>query len=111
MEPLFRFVLRRPPVEQADETQSIELAQETTLQDALEQVQGSDNVRGEMKAAARRYTTTADYITDYDNLELGPELTALESALEALETDDDLIEEWHDVHPSTRCSHSTRTSN
>ena len=88
METLFRFVLKRPPVERDDETPTIELAQDTSFQEALGQAQDSDAVRAGVKTAARQFTSSAEYVTDYDDLALGEPLAALGEALDTAETEE-----------------------
>jgi AraC-like DNA-binding protein len=85
MENLFRLVLTRPPVVQDESAPSIRLAQESAFQTALAQAQQNQNPRRALKAAARQFMTTPNFIGDPIKLPLHAKLKAMGSRLDTLE--------------------------
>ena len=85
MENLFRLVLTRPPVIQDENAPSIRLAQDSAFQTALAQAQQNQNPRRPLKAAARQFMTTPNFVGDPTSLPIHAELKALGAKLDTLE--------------------------
>lgn len=89
MEPLFRFVLTRPPVAQDPENPSIRLTQNSPYQVALRRLEGSGNREG-LKKLAVGYIASEEFIAAPENTPLHDELAALGKALDQLEREEDI---------------------
>ena len=86
MEPLFRFVLKRPAVQQDEQAPSIALAQATPFQTQLAQAPTDSKRRGILKTAARQYIASAGFIASPKNLPMAKQLDTLSTLLDELET-------------------------
>ncbi|MBN8214323.1 MAG: hypothetical protein J0M09_15465 [Xanthomonadales bacterium] len=84
MEPLFRFVLTRPPVAQDPENPSIQLTQDSPYQVVLRRLEGSGNRRA-LKELAMRLIESEEFVGTPESTPLHEELAALEKALDGLE--------------------------
>jgi len=85
MENLFRLVLTRPPVVQDESAPSIRLAQDSAFQTALAQAHENQNPRRALKAAARQFMITPNFVGDPTGLPIHAELKALGAQLDTLE--------------------------
>jgi len=85
MEPLFRFVLTRPPIAQDDDAPSVPLAQNSAFQAALGQAQSTDRRRDALKDVARNFIATAGFVGDPKSLHVHDQLNTLSVDLNALE--------------------------
>lgn len=90
METLFRFVLRRPPVEQAPEFPSIQLAQNSNYQAELAGSLQSEDPRKVLKESSARFVATANYIKDPAQLKEAANLQKLGAAFDELEKQEQL---------------------
>jgi len=85
METLFRFVLTRPAIVQREDAPSIRLAQNTAFQAALGQAQSSQNPREALKAVARQFITSPNFVGHPKKLPIQAQLKELSDALNGLE--------------------------
>jgi hypothetical protein len=85
METLFKFAHIRPAIEQSEDTPSIKLADNTPFQQALSQARAGRTVRADMKAVARQYVASVDFVADPENLRLGDRLKTFSGSLDRLE--------------------------
>lgn len=85
MEPLFRLLLRRPPVSQSEDNPSIPLAQASNLQGEMAQAMQTRDVRAALKAAAARFVASPEFIADPAAVPLRAKLQAMEAAWNELE--------------------------
>lgn len=93
MEPLFRFVLNRPPVAQDPANPSIRLTQDSRYQAALRRLEGSGNREG-LKKLAAGFIASPEFIA-------GPEDTPLSHGIERLSARLDELERSGDAGPGT----------
>lgn len=92
MESLFRLILTRPAIVQDEGVPSVRLAQESQFQAALGQAQQSENPRNALKAVARKFIATAEFVGEPKDLEIYGPLKALEAALDALQKKKDVTQ-------------------
>jgi hypothetical protein len=85
METIFRLLLKRPAVAQAEETPSIPLAQNSNLQADMGQAMQARDVRAALKAAASKFVTTAGFCGDPKAIGLYPQFKQLKNELDPLE--------------------------
>ncbi len=85
METLFRLALTRPPIAQDEKTQSIPLRQDSQFQAELGQAQLGELPREALKAVARRFIASANFVGDTKSLPIHDQLKALATALDELE--------------------------
>jgi hypothetical protein len=85
VEPLFRLTLIRPAVNQDESNPSIDLAQDTPLQKALEDAAKADKPREALREAALEYTAGPDYVPTAEAHPLSAELAEFRVALGELE--------------------------
>lgn len=85
MENLFRFVLTRPPVAQADDSPNLTLGQDTPFQGKLGAVENTRDSREARKAVAREYVASADFISDPATLPIAGKLKKIRAAFDALQ--------------------------
>jgi len=85
MEPLFRFVLKRPAIAQSEDAQSIRLSQNSQFQASLGQAQQSVNRREAMKTVARQFARGPSFVGDPKSLSLYEGLMKLDADLDELE--------------------------
>lgn len=84
-EALFRFVLKRPAVEQSPEIPSIRLSQNSTFQAALGQAQKSEKPRDAMKMVARNFVKDQSFVGHPKSLTIYNQLEKLRILTDALE--------------------------
>jgi len=89
MEPLFRFVLNRPPVAQDPANPSIRLTQDSPYQIALRRLDGSGNREG-IKNLAIAFIENPQFIGGPEETPLGKSIGELADKLDALEREEDL---------------------
>ncbi|MEK7764371.1 MAG: hypothetical protein AAB433_22590 [Nitrospirota bacterium] len=85
METIFRLLLKRPAVAQAEETPSIPLAQNSNLQADMGQAMLAPDVRAALKAAASKFIATAGFAGDPKAIAQYPQFKQLKSELDELE--------------------------
>ncbi len=85
MENLFRLLLKRPAIAQSEEAPSVPLAQDSQFQVELGQAQKNENLRDALKAVARKFVASTEFIGSPKNLAIYEQLKALSLALDALE--------------------------
>ncbi|MFD0670900.1 hypothetical protein [Cohnella sp. GCM10027633] len=88
METLFRLMLTRAPVLQSDEAPSIRLAQNSLLQAQLGQAQAQSEPRPALKAAAKRFVASAEFVGAPDKLDVEEKLRLLGDKLTELEKEE-----------------------
>lgn len=87
METLFRLLLSRPAIQQAEDARSIQLTQNSNYQATLATALGSNDPRGVMKNASRQFVATAGFAAKPGGVPLYAELRKLADALALLEND------------------------
>lgn len=90
MEPLFKLMLIRPAIKQDSTTLSINLTQNSSLQNALEEASKMEQPREELHKVAQNFVAGADFIGDSDLNPLRAQLTALAESLDRLEGQTDV---------------------
>ena len=85
MEPLFRLMLVRPAVAQDPENPSIDLTQNSPLQDGLRHLPPGDGQRGGAKRLGAGYAGSADFIGNPDENPFAAQLAKLAAELDRLE--------------------------
>ena len=71
METLFRLTLMRPPTELPPEAPPVAVAQDTPLQQQLAEARTGADPRGTMKALARAFAASDQFVPDLRALPLG----------------------------------------
>lgn len=92
MEPLFRFVLNRPPVAQDPANPSIRLTQDSPYQTALRRLDGSGNREG-LKKLAIAFIENPQFIGSPEDTPLGKAIGEFAAKLDALERENELAAE------------------